>query len=268
MDDSLQLLPDVESRNRFGKVDNLKKCTKLNYLDLGFNHLRYISSLSELKLDERGITTRKSWKRQIVLASKLKRPAGFGLYCPAIHNDEDEGTLTRDRSNAGDSYIDEMMESHHLSSSTPRGLLRITGGYTTRRYNLEEEFMQLSVESYSLASSIVILAIVMMSARRFDTSLPKLITHRKEPESGTMDDHFREMFPSRIRVGLPNVEYIRMMIGALELKNDDWLKAKETLRAAREATDGKDSYSALSLGNWNYFAAARSGLFGKSYRNL
>ncbi|KAF9599832.1 hypothetical protein IFM89_001778 [Coptis chinensis] len=48
------------------------------------------------------------------------------------------------------------------------------------------------------------------------------------------------------------------MLGALELKNDDWLKAKETFRAAREATDGKDSYSALSLGNWNYFAAARS----------
>ncbi|KAF9611843.1 hypothetical protein IFM89_036487 [Coptis chinensis] len=57
------------------------------------------------------------------------------------------------------------------------------------------------------------------------------------------------------------------MLGALELKNDDWLTAKETFRAAREATDGKDSYSALSLGNWNYFAAARSGLLGKLYRN-
>ncbi|KAF9594084.1 hypothetical protein IFM89_027359, partial [Coptis chinensis] len=177
MDDSLQLLPNVESRNRFGKGDNLKKCTKLSYLDLGFNHLHSISSQSEvacsivklvlrnnaltslngietlksiegldlsynvisnvseleiltslpflqslwlegnpiccapwyrqvfslfahpekLKLGERGITTRKSWKRQIVIASKLKRPAGFGFYCPAIDNDEDEGTLTRDR---------------------------------------------------------------------------------------------------------------------------------------------------------------------------
>ncbi|KAF9600402.1 hypothetical protein IFM89_008751 [Coptis chinensis] len=39
------------------------------------------------------------------------------------------------------------------------------------------------------------------------------------------------------------------MLGALELKNDDWLKAKETFRAAaaRKATDGKDSYYALSL---------------------
>ncbi|KAK4754413.1 hypothetical protein SAY87_002517 [Trapa incisa] len=47
------------------------------------------------------------------------------------------------------------------------------------------------------------------------------------------------------------------MLGDLELKNDDWVKAKETFRAA-EATDDKDSYSTLSLGNWNYFAAMRN----------
>ncbi|XP_010267201.1 PREDICTED: uncharacterized protein LOC104604445 isoform X2 [Nelumbo nucifera] len=52
MDESLQLLPAVEtldlSRNRFEKVDNLRKCTKLRHLDLGFNHLRTITSLSEV----------------------------------------------------------------------------------------------------------------------------------------------------------------------------------------------------------------------------
>jgi RNA polymerase-associated protein CTR9 len=37
------------------------------------------------------------------------------------------------------------------------------------------------------------------------------------------------------------------MLGELELKNDDWVKAKETLRAASDATDGKDSYATLSL---------------------
>lgn len=37
------------------------------------------------------------------------------------------------------------------------------------------------------------------------------------------------------------------MLGDLELKNDDWVKAKETFRAASDATDGKDSYSTLSL---------------------
>jgi RNA polymerase-associated protein CTR9 len=37
------------------------------------------------------------------------------------------------------------------------------------------------------------------------------------------------------------------MLGDLELKNDDWVKAKETFRAASEATDGKDSYATLSL---------------------
>lgn len=49
MDESLQLLPAVEtldlSRNKFSRVDNLRKCTKLKYLDLGFNHLRTIKSL-------------------------------------------------------------------------------------------------------------------------------------------------------------------------------------------------------------------------------
>lgn len=52
MDESLQLLPAIEtldlSRNKFAKVDNLWKCTKLRNLDLGFNHLRSISSLSEV----------------------------------------------------------------------------------------------------------------------------------------------------------------------------------------------------------------------------
>ena len=37
------------------------------------------------------------------------------------------------------------------------------------------------------------------------------------------------------------------MLGELELKNDDWVKAKETFRAASDATDGKDSYATLSL---------------------
>ncbi|KAG4990743.1 hypothetical protein JHK87_024200 [Glycine soja] len=37
------------------------------------------------------------------------------------------------------------------------------------------------------------------------------------------------------------------MLGELELKNDDWVKAKETLRAASDATEGKDSYATLSL---------------------
>ncbi|CAN6478683.1 unnamed protein product [Victoria cruziana] len=52
MDESLHLLPAAEtldlSRNRFAKIDNLSGCTRLRYLDLGFNHLRTISSLTEV----------------------------------------------------------------------------------------------------------------------------------------------------------------------------------------------------------------------------
>ncbi|KAF2317515.1 hypothetical protein GH714_023789 [Hevea brasiliensis] len=51
MDESLQLLPAVEtldlSRNKFAK-DNLRKCTKLKHLDLGFNHLRTTAPFSEV----------------------------------------------------------------------------------------------------------------------------------------------------------------------------------------------------------------------------
>ncbi|XP_021736386.1 uncharacterized protein LOC110702932 [Chenopodium quinoa] len=52
MDESLQLLPAVEtldlSRNKFAKVDNLRKCTRLMHLDLGFNQLRSVASFSEV----------------------------------------------------------------------------------------------------------------------------------------------------------------------------------------------------------------------------
>ncbi|GFP85054.1 serine/threonine-protein kinase 11-interacting protein [Phtheirospermum japonicum] len=53
MDESLRLLPVVEtldlSRNKFAKVDNLRKCTKLKHVDLGFNNLRSIASFGEGK---------------------------------------------------------------------------------------------------------------------------------------------------------------------------------------------------------------------------
>ena len=37
------------------------------------------------------------------------------------------------------------------------------------------------------------------------------------------------------------------MLGDLELKNDDWVKAKDTLRAAKDASNEKDSYATLCL---------------------
>ncbi|XP_052181435.1 protein CTR9 homolog [Diospyros lotus] len=49
-----------------------------------------------------------------------------------------------------------------------------------------------------------------------------------------------------------------LMLGDLELKNDDWVKAKDTFKAAKDASEGQDSYATLCLGNWNYFAALRS----------
>lgn len=178
MDESLQLLPVVQtldlSRNSFAKVDNLRNCTKLRHLDLGFNHLRTIASLSEvscpivklvlrnnalttlrgienlksvqgldlsyniissfseleilaslsclqnlwlegnpvccarwyrshvysffsrpekLKLDDKGISTREYWERNIILASRQKQPAGHGFYFPAKHDSSNDSSI-------------------------------------------------------------------------------------------------------------------------------------------------------------------------------
>lgn len=178
MDDSLRLLPVVEtldlSRNKFTKVDNLLRCSKLKHLDLGFNQLRTISSFSKvtcqivklvlrnnalstmrgvenlkslegldlsyniissfselellsglpslkalwlegnpvcsanwyrpqvysfftdpekLILDDKKISTREVWKRQIIIASRQKQPASFGFYSPAKDGAEIEGNV-------------------------------------------------------------------------------------------------------------------------------------------------------------------------------
>lgn len=181
MDESLRLLPVAEtldlSRNKFTKVDNLSKCTRLKYLDLGFNHLRTIASFGfeasrnivklvlrnnalitlrgienlkslegldvsyniissfpeieilaglpsmeclwlegnplcstrwyreqvfslfhypyNLKLDDKKITRREFWKRQIIVTSRHKRPASFGFYLPAKGDSEGETTNTK-----------------------------------------------------------------------------------------------------------------------------------------------------------------------------
>ncbi|XP_076906469.1 uncharacterized protein LOC143562594 [Bidens hawaiensis] len=176
MDDSLRLLPVVEtldfSRNKFAKVDNLWKCSKLKHLDLGFNQLRTISSFSKVScqivklvlrnnalttirgienlkslegldlsyniisnfselellsglpslqnlwlegnpicsanwyraqlysffsdpdkliLDDKKISTREVWKRQIIVASRHRQPASFGFYSPVKDDAEAEG---------------------------------------------------------------------------------------------------------------------------------------------------------------------------------
>ncbi|XP_076908607.1 uncharacterized protein LOC143565538 [Bidens hawaiensis] len=178
MDDSLRLLPVVEtldlSRNKFSKVDNLWRCSKLKHLDLGFNHLRTIASFSKVScqiaklvlrynalttirgienlkslegldlsynaissfeelelltglpslqnlwlegnpvcaaswyraqiysffsdpdmliLDDKGISTREAWKRQIIIASRHTQPASFGFYNPAKNDAAGEGSV-------------------------------------------------------------------------------------------------------------------------------------------------------------------------------
>ncbi|KAG0578736.1 hypothetical protein KC19_4G046400 [Ceratodon purpureus] len=53
-----------------------------------------------------------------------------------------------------------------------------------------------------------------------------------------------------------NVEALSVR-GNLEVKTDDWLKAKDTFKGILEIKDGHDNYAMLALGNWNYYAATR-----------
>lgn len=53
-----------------------------------------------------------------------------------------------------------------------------------------------------------------------------------------------------------NVEALSVR-GNLEMKTDDWLKAKDTFKSILEIKDGNDNYAMLALGNWNYYAATR-----------
>ncbi|CAO2823323.1 unnamed protein product [Amaranthus hypochondriacus] len=183
MDESIQLLPAVEtldlSRNKFAKVDNLRKCSRLTHLDLGFNQLRSVTSFSEVtchisklvlrnnalttlrgienlksiegldvsyniisnyvelevlsslpalrniwlegnplccarwyrplvfsffrhpeevKLDDKEMSTREFWKRQIIIARRHRRPASYGFYFPAREDNEvEEGFINGKR---------------------------------------------------------------------------------------------------------------------------------------------------------------------------
>ncbi|MCO5577224.1 hypothetical protein L7F22_031049 [Adiantum nelumboides] len=65
-----------------------------------------------------------------------------------------------------------------------------------------------------------------------------------------------EMINESLRMEENNVDALSFR-GNVELKADDWLKAKETFKAVQQLTDGKDAYSLLALGNWNYYAAGR-----------
>jgi hypothetical protein len=50
-----------------------------------------------LKLDDKLISTREFWKRQIIIASRQKRPATFGFYSPAKDDAKEEGNINQKR---------------------------------------------------------------------------------------------------------------------------------------------------------------------------
>ncbi|KAK4567476.1 hypothetical protein RGQ29_003314 [Quercus rubra] len=51
----------------------------------------------KLKLDDKNISTREFWKRQIIIASRQKRPASFGFYSPAKVDAKEEGSINPKR---------------------------------------------------------------------------------------------------------------------------------------------------------------------------
>ncbi|RAL41473.1 hypothetical protein DM860_010267 [Cuscuta australis] len=90
MDESLQLLPVVEtlnlSRNKFAKVDNLRKCSKLKLLDLGFNHLRSISSFGEVSCSIINLVLRNNTLTTLRGIENLKSLVGLDISNNVISN--------------------------------------------------------------------------------------------------------------------------------------------------------------------------------------
>ncbi|KAK6127628.1 hypothetical protein DH2020_038607 [Rehmannia glutinosa] len=90
MDESLRLLPVVEtidlSRNKFAKVDNLRKCTKLKHVDLGFNNLRSIASFSEVSCQIVKLVLRNNALTSLHGIENLKSLQGLDLSYNVISN--------------------------------------------------------------------------------------------------------------------------------------------------------------------------------------
>ncbi|CAL5445291.1 unnamed protein product [Camellia sinensis] len=90
MDESLQLLPVVEtldlSRNKFAKVDNLRKCRRLKHLDLGFNQLRTIASFSEVSCQIVKLVLRNNALTTMRGIENLKSLEGLDLSYNVISN--------------------------------------------------------------------------------------------------------------------------------------------------------------------------------------
>ncbi|XP_011035576.1 PREDICTED: uncharacterized protein LOC105133328 isoform X2 [Populus euphratica] len=90
MDESLQLLPVVEtldlSRNKFAKVDNLRKCTKLKHLDLGFNHLRSIAPFCEISCHIVKLVLRNNALTTLHGLENLKSLEALDVSCNIISN--------------------------------------------------------------------------------------------------------------------------------------------------------------------------------------
>ncbi|XP_011084080.1 uncharacterized protein LOC105166430 [Sesamum indicum] len=90
MDESLQLLPAVEtldlSRNKFAKVDNLRRCTKLKHVDLGFNNLRTIASFTQVSCQIVKLVLRNNALTSLHGIEKLKSLQGLDLSYNIISN--------------------------------------------------------------------------------------------------------------------------------------------------------------------------------------
>ncbi|KAL6545546.1 hypothetical protein OROGR_009420 [Orobanche gracilis] len=90
MDESLRLLPVVEtldlSRNKIAKVDNLRKCTRLKHVDLGFNNLRSITSFAEISCQIVKLVLRNNSLTSLHGIENLKSLQGLDLSYNVLSN--------------------------------------------------------------------------------------------------------------------------------------------------------------------------------------
>ncbi|KAG2667668.1 hypothetical protein I3760_15G127000 [Carya illinoinensis] len=84
----------------------------------------YFTHLDKLKLDDKHISNREYWKRQIIIASRQKRPATFGFYSPAKDEAKEEGgNINQKRRKASRLVFLENEEENTCMYSDPESVL-------------------------------------------------------------------------------------------------------------------------------------------------
>ncbi|BBN12945.1 RNA polymerase-associated protein CTR9 [Marchantia polymorpha subsp. ruderalis] len=248
-------------------LENFKKATKQNPRDVD----AWVE-LGELLVSTDFGQALEAFKTAHALLTKSEEPIPFGLLnnIGVLHfeRSEMESALQAYRDALGEGIWVDFSEGRALSLGREGGLPISITAENSQFEHLEEEGLSLELPAEKVT---VLFNLARLHEQQHETQkaviLYQLIIH-KHPQY--VDAYMRlaamalarndlassqELVSKVLKVMETHADALSMR-GSLELKADDWLKAKETYKSIQN-TDGKDSYALLALGNWNYYAAVR-----------